>query len=182
MKSKFLNLAIILILLVPFVYANTNLEVDIPQEYSSIHSGTKIVFTTKLLSLQDLGRRDVTLKYEIINDKNVVVLTKSETVAVQTQASFVGNIQIPENLESGIYSLKITLISDSEQNPETIASFSIVKEKTQDNTKNYIYIGIIALTIIIILLLILKSKIWIKHIKLKMKIKRIVKQKLYSNK
>jgi hypothetical protein len=181
MKYKKIILAAI-ILLIPLVAAAANLEVEIPQEYHSIEPGTKLIFTTKLLQLTDIGRRDVTLKYEILNQQNQVVLTKSETVAVQTQASFVGNIDIPASVEEGTHSLKVTLISETEQNPEALATFSILSESSQTNSAIYIYAAIIAIIVVFLVLILIKSKTWTRKARLKGKIKRIVRRRLNSSK
>ena len=56
--------------------------------------------------------------------------SKSETVAVETQASFVGFLRVPENLEAGLYFLKVILTSQF-WDSESEISFDMIKEETK---------------------------------------------------
>ena len=95
------------------VVESYNLEVEVPSEYSTVLPGTKVWFTTKILNLASVGRVDVVLEYRLFDlDKNLLA-SRSETVAIETQASFVGNLEIPSNLAYGDYVLEVEMISES---------------------------------------------------------------------
>jgi hypothetical protein len=156
---------------------SSNLEVDIPSDYKQVAAGDKIWFTTKLLNLADVGRRDVTLTYKVTDNKQNVLVSKSETVAVQTQASFVGSLEIPQNAPTGDYILSVFLNSVGESRGiETQSSFRIVKNATDKKPYYYIGGGIIALVIII--LLGLRGKSLLGRIRIRRKIHRIVRKRL----
>jgi len=108
-----------------------NLKIEIPETYESVKSGENIWFTTKLLNLANQERIDVTLKYEILNSNKEIIASKSETVAVETQASFVGNLRIPKDTKKGLYFLKVVLISPNDET-SIESSFNIINEETKN--------------------------------------------------
>jgi hypothetical protein len=77
---------------------------------SKVAPGEFLPISVKLINFGEGKRVDVDVDYQIIDENNVVVFSQSETVAVETTASFVKNIQIPLDLPSGKYiaSSKIT--------------------------------------------------------------------------
>jgi hypothetical protein len=166
--------------LTPYAIISSNLEVIIPSDYQSIPPGSEIWFTTKLMNLADLGRRDVTLKYEILNENKNSIVSKSETVAVQTQASFVASLQIPADIPIGDYTLKVTLIdTNSPEDLESEASFKI-RSAEKDYTIYYYAVALL-LAFLLIILLIPKLKTRIERAKLKSKIRQIVRKKLQNS-
>ena len=77
---------------------------------SKVAPGEFLPISVKLINFGQGRRVDVDVDYQILNSNNVVVFSQSETVAVETTASFVKNIQIPLDLPPGEYiaSSKIT--------------------------------------------------------------------------
>ncbi|MBR9706427.1 hypothetical protein GOV14_05305 [Candidatus Pacearchaeota archaeon] len=157
-----------------------NLEVDLPKQYQKVPAGEDIWFTTKVLNLANKKRIDVTLKYEIYNSTNNVVISKTETVAIETQASFVGKLRISEDIKPGNYILKITLLT-STKDYETQASFRIIKNNdTQPllSTRSIFITLLIFITVAVLLILAIKSKLIIERLKIKFKIKDIIQKKV----
>lgn len=105
-----------------------NLEIELPETYETVPAGENLWFTTKLINLANPKRIDVTLKYEILDANRELKSTRSETVAVETQASFVSRIKLPKNLESGIHILKVTLYSPYGKS-ESETSFEVAEEE-----------------------------------------------------
>jgi len=64
-------------------------------------------------------RVDVTINYQILDSGGVVVLTETETVAVETTASFVKHIQIPNDLPPGKYTAFSSIIYEGQEVPAT---------------------------------------------------------------
>lgn len=134
MAKTILLLFFILFTSMVFAQDSFNLEVEIPETYEEVLAGENIWFTTKLLNLGNKDRMDVTLKYEILDINRQLKSSKSETVAVETQASFVGSLKVPGSLEKGLYFLKVILVTvDSEQDvSEAETSFNVIKEETRN--------------------------------------------------
>lgn len=100
-----------MLLLAPVVEAGFNVELELPDKYNEIEPGEKVWFTSKLLNLQNKRRLDVTLVYTLHDANDRRLASRSETVAIETQASFVGNLKTPSHLEDGSYTLRVTVKS-----------------------------------------------------------------------
>jgi pyoverdine/dityrosine biosynthesis protein Dit1 len=153
-----------------------NLKVDIPDSRASVFPGENLLFTAKVLNLANKQRIDITLKFEIKGANEKIIASKSETVAVETQASFVREIKIPEDSMPGTYTLITDLIYQDNKEAEAKNSFKV----SSKNLKKINYILIIGILTAIILLafLSLKFKKILGNIKIKLKIHNIVKNKL----
>lgn len=176
--KKIIIFSIIFVILIANALAVTsNLEVELPEQYQEIPPGNDIIFTTKVLDLADLGKRDITLRYEIIGLDGEILASRSETVAVQTQASFVGNLKVPADIEKGRYVLRVILVSETEGEVETEKSF-IVTSKKFDYSPYYPYIAIGAITVVIVLFILLKGETTLRRMFLRQRIRGIIRRKL----
>lgn len=163
----------------PHAVLSSNLEITIPADYKSITPGSELWFETKLLNLADLGKRDVTLSYEILDTNLQHITSKTETVAVQTQASFVSSLQLPMDVTPGNYFLKLTL--NDKTNQQTIESQTTftIHEEEKPKTMPYLnYIPIALAALAVILILVYQGNILLKKARLRAKIRRIIKKKL----
>ncbi len=140
-KRKLLLLSVMLALSLVFIFYSKplllltgqatkpgafSLEVEIPETYKEVLAGEDLWFTSKVLNLANTNRTDVTLKYEILDVNGELKTLKSETVAVETRASFVRDLKVPKSLEKGFYFLRVTLISPFEKS-EAETSFKVIK-------------------------------------------------------
>lgn len=151
-----------------------NVEIDLPDNYQNVNPGSEIWFTINLLNLANSQRIDVTLNYEIIDLDNKSVIHNSKTVAIETQASFVASLRVPENLPSGKYYINV-MVSSSLGESSSKSSL-LVSNSKKDFIYYYISLG--AIVILLIIFLIIKSKSLIEKIRLKIKIRKIVRDKL----
>lgn len=84
-----------------------------------------------LIKLTNFGgeqRVDVTLTYRIINQNGDVAVTSTETVAVETTASFTKIMQIPQDVKPGKYTAE-TSINYSGQNVPAVSSYQFTVER-----------------------------------------------------
>ena len=158
---------------------NFNLKVEVPTSYDSIEVGKSILFTAKVMNLANQNRVDVTLKYYLLDSGKNIIATKSETVAVETSASFVRELKIPETAKAGTYTLYTQIIYNDNKEAEGENTFRV----TRTGDKKIIYTTIIALivgilVIALLIFLILKSGKIIERIKIQMKIRKIINQKM----
>jgi hypothetical protein len=152
--------------------------ITIPQNYEKVEPNTELLTNVKLINLGGAGRVDVLMNYEIkdLNDKTI--LTKKETVAVETQANFVRTFDIPQDTLPGKYKVYVKLVYADGKEAAAEASFEIVKAENQ-KTKDYFIYGSLAVIILAILIyLSIKSKVIIERVKMKLQIRSIVKKKL----
>nr|MCK4929767.1 hypothetical protein [Nanoarchaeota archaeon] len=180
MKKIMCFLLIILCSNIILAQETFNIEIELPETYKEIPAGEELWFTIKVINLANQDRMDITLKYDILNLNKYAVTSKSETVAVETQASFVGNIEIPDNLGNGLYSLRVTLVpvASSFKESQAETSFKIVTKAEKKQLKKSVYILIAGLLgLISLIYLIHKSQPLFKKLKMSSKVKRIIKKK-----
>jgi len=152
--------------------------ITIPQNYEKVELGAELLANVKLINLGSSGRVDVLMVYEIKDVDDKPIITKKETVAVETQANFVRTFDIPQDAETGAYKIYAKIIYADGKEAAAEASFEIVKPSSQ-KTKDYLIYGSLAVIILAILIyLSIKSKVIIDRIKMKLQIRSIVKKKL----
>lgn len=158
---------------------NFNIEVSLPDSYKSVSAGQEIWFTTKVINLGSQGRMDITLTYDVIDSNNNKVSSKSQTLAVETQASFVESILLPDNLSPGKYTLKVTLSPvGSSSGAQSQTSFDVIAKKIDTQTRKNIYIFFAILSgIALFIYIIIKSKPLFRKIMIRLEVHRIVKRK-----
>lgn len=128
--------------------------VEIPDTYKVLSAGDQILTSIKLVNIGSAGRIDVYLDYEITDRQGNVVLKKRETVAVETQASFVRTFDLPENLPPGNYHLSARLTYFDGRFAESEHSFTIVepvKSSAFQKKISYVILGIAGLGLILFL-------------------------------
>jgi len=81
--------------------------------------GEFLPISVKLINFGAGRRVDVDVDYQILDSNNVVVFSQSETVAVETTASFVKNIQIPLDLPPGKYIASSKITYEGQEVPAT---------------------------------------------------------------
>ena len=102
--------AFIFLMEIAFVQGASNLEVSINDNYKDVLAGNDIWFTIKIANLEDTGRVDISLNYWISDDGNNIIAENKETMAVQTQASFVKTFNIPKDTKPGKYKININYL------------------------------------------------------------------------
>ena len=151
-----------------------NVEIDLPSSYQNVNPGTDVWFTIKLLNLDNLQRVDVTLNYDILDSNDDSIIHNSKTVAIETQASFVADLTVPENTLPGEYSLNVVVNSSL---GESLAKTSLTVSNPKTNLNIY-YIAAGIVVLILLIFIVIRSRPLIEKLKLKMKIGRIVNKKL----
>ena len=86
---------------------------------SRVAPGELLPLTVKLLNFGSNKKVDVTITYQVIDSNGDVRVTQTETVAVQTTASFIKYIQLPYSLTPGEYIATSSILYDGQQVPAT---------------------------------------------------------------
>ena len=86
---------------------------------SRVAPGEFLPISVKLINFGAGRRVDVDVDYQILDSNNVVVFSQSETVAVETTASFVKNIQISLDLPPGKYIASSKITYEGQEVPAT---------------------------------------------------------------
>jgi len=89
---------------------------------SRIAPGEFLPVSVKLVNFGSEKRVDVLVDYKILDSGGREIYSESETVAVETTASFVKRIQLPYNLKTGSYTM-ITELNYSSQEQPAVSKF-----------------------------------------------------------
>lgn len=91
--------------------------------------GEELPLQVQLLNFGTPDERvDVTLFYVVSDAEGGSIIQKTETVAVQTTASFIRNLQIPESVKSGVYYIDLTVQYKEQRFPAiSRAQFNVKK-------------------------------------------------------
>jgi hypothetical protein len=91
--------------------------------------GESLPLSTRLSNFGSNERVDVTIRYEIFDAKESLVLSQSETVAVETSASYLTHVQLPATMAPGLYSARISIIYNGQKVPATATQQFTVERK-----------------------------------------------------
>jgi len=117
-------------------------SVFVPEKYQRVQAGEMLQFQTSLKNIQKAGRQDIQLDYYI--KKNEITITHRRVLkAVETQASFLDSIKVPEETLPGIYNIEVEINEEE----SAIATF-YVKSSDVGQIRTYLIILIIAIVLV----------------------------------
>jgi len=103
-----LTLAFLLLLFI-FIFSidssNGTTVVSIPDKYKVIAPGDEILVETILDQFRFNKKTDVVVNYEVKDQDMGSILKQHQTVAIETQASFLKTIDLPQDIPTGRYTL-----------------------------------------------------------------------------
>jgi hypothetical protein len=156
LKINYIKVAVFLITLVVLVIPNSisamTVNVGIPEKYAEIKAGEKVYFESEVKWPENIGRKDLRIEYSVLNKNGEEVAYLKVLKAIETQASFMDSISIPERIEPGMYKIYMKLSDYKDFKQEVAASFNVVP--TSNETQTYLFVIIGLLTIVIIFLVI----------------------------
>ena len=178
----YLIVAFIFLMQIASVQGASNLEVTVHDNYKEVLAGNDIWFTIKIANLGNVGKVDISLNYWISDIDNSIIAENKETMAVQTQASFVRTFNIPKDAKIGKYKLNIKM--DYGDGEEVVADTSFNVVEKQIDKRIYYIIAIVAVFILVSLILIFsykKLRVLFEKLQIKIKVGKIIeKRKLYE--
>ena len=132
----------------------------VPEKYREVQGGDRLYFELTLKYPENPTRVDLRLEYKVLDNKGNVVTQAKGLKAVETQASFLEFIVLPEDMDNGPYTISIDIkdYGDLSQNVE--AGFSVARNRV-DILFNYIYIlagAVFVLMVLIIVILLRRGK------------------------
>ena len=114
-----------------------DVTLEIPKRYLEVLPGEEILGEIKLYNLGELGRIDVKVEYIIKDENNNVVTTASDTIAVETQTSFIKSVLIPKNAKYGRHMFYVRITYNSKV-ASASTFFEIVEPGISEKEKLYI--------------------------------------------
>ena len=149
MKSKII---IFILGLVIFSQLSSAISVTmhIPEKYNDVEAGERLYFEISVKYPENPTRIDLRLNYEIKDSDGNIVAQAKALKAVETQASFIDFIVLPEDIKTGIYSIDVKINDYGDLEEEVGSSFQVSANKEQ-KIMTYIYIIIIGMVFLSIL-------------------------------
>jgi len=138
------------VLAVPSLVLAMSITVGIPEKYSEVKAGEKIYFETEVKWPENVGRKDLQIEYSIKNKDNNEVAYLKVLKAIETQASFMDSISIPESIPPGMYKIIATFNDYKDLDQEAVVSFNV--GKAGNNVEKYLLIitGILGVVVLLI--------------------------------
>lgn len=149
---------IFFILIGIFVFSMVNVSslsvvVHVPEKYSEVEAGDRFYFDIEVKYPENPQRKDLRLEYEIRTIEGDLVAQAKVLKAVETQASFIDFIALPQNAESGLYTVNVKIQDYESLSEEVSSSFNVIGSKT-DQIKIYFFIifaAIVAVGILVVI-------------------------------
>ena len=132
--------------------------VHVPEKYTDVVAGERFYFEIEIKYPENPSRKDLRLNYEILKDGEVIAQSKV-LKAVETQASFMDFIVIPESTGKGLHIIKIGVSDYESLSEEVSASFQVVSAGSgQIKTYFFILLGATILVGILVVINIMIGK------------------------
>ncbi len=142
-------LFIVFFLNITYAYA-LSISVDVPEKYVEVVAGERFYFEIEIKYPENYKRKDLRIEYQIIKDGKVFEF-KNVLKAIETQASFMDFIVVPENAKNGLYTINVIISDYSKLKKEVSTSFYVTESKS---TQMLMYFLIIIATIVLSALLV----------------------------
>ena len=156
MKAKYPTLAFAILILVaaalPIPVSAMSITVGIPGKYAEVKAGESVYFETEVKWPENTSRKDLQIAYSVKDKDGKEVAYMKVLKAIETQASFMDSITIPESTVPGLYKITATITDYKDLNQDVMASFNVISSGGAIPT--YIFIVIGALSTLIIFLII----------------------------
>jgi len=125
MRNIYLLLLILLFVnLFSSVFA-LSVVVHVPEKYADVVAGERFYFEVEIIYPENPDRKDLRLEYEILTEDGDLVSQSKALKAVETQASFIDFIVIPESAQSGLYIIEVGVKDYGALSEEVSSSFHV---------------------------------------------------------
>ena len=117
-----------------------SIVVHVPEKYTDVRAGERFYFEIEIKYPENPSRKDLRLNFEILKDDEVIAQSKV-LKAIETQASFIDFIVIPESAETGLHVIKVGVSDYEVLSEEVSASFNVVRGGGQLKLYFFILLG-----------------------------------------
>src|SRR3989339_188832 len=129
-----------------------SVAVHVPEKYTDVVAGERFYFEIEVKYPENPKRKDLKLNYEIIDSDGKIIAQSKVLKAVETQASFIDFIVIPESASKGLYIIRVKIADYEDLSEEVEASFQIVGSGFgQVQIYFFIILGVLILVAILVI-------------------------------
>ena len=120
--------------------------VHVPEKYTDVVAGERFYFEIEVKYPENPQRKDLRLNYEILTQSGEIIAQSKVLKAIETQASFMDFIVIPESAENGMHIIKVRIQDYETLSEEVEASFHVTSGSSgQIKIYFFILLGVIIL-------------------------------------
>lgn len=116
------------ICVMPGVARMQDIQTDTQVSAPRIAPGESMPVRVKLSNFGSNARSDVVLTYDVISPDGKIVHTENETYAVETTASFIHTLTLPQDIVSGHYTVSVSIAYTGQKSP-AVASYPFTVER-----------------------------------------------------
>jgi len=127
-----------------------SLSVHVPEKYTDVQAGERFYFEVEIRYPENPKRKDLRFIYEIKEGNKIIAQAKS-LKAIETQASFMDFIVIPENAKKGLHTINVKIEDYKSLKEEVSTSFIISNQWDTAQLYFFVLLGIILFMGILIL-------------------------------
>jgi hypothetical protein len=162
MKNIVVIVVMALLISLASIYCVSALSVvvHVPEKYTTVQPGERFYFEIEIKYPENPQRKDLKLEYEILTKDKEVIAQSKVLKAVETQASFMDFIVIPETAKKGMHIIKIKIADYETLSEDVEASFQVVAgSESQIKLYFFILLGIIIIIgILVVVTIVLERK------------------------
>ena len=125
--------------------------VSIPKKYAEVKAGEEVYFETEIKYPENNTRKDLRIEYSVKDKDGNEVAYLKVLKAIETQASFVDSIPIPESTTPGMYKIEMKISDYKDLDQEVAASFNVTKAGNNIQTYLFIIIGLLGVIAIFVI-------------------------------
>ncbi len=118
-----------------------SIVVHVPEKYTDVIAGERFYFEIEVKYPENPLRKDLRLEYEILTQDGEVIAQSKVLKAIETQASFMDFIVIPESAKSGLHMIKVSISDYEGLSEEVSASFQVIKSGSEIKTYFFVLLG-----------------------------------------
>ncbi len=115
--------------------------VIVPEKYTDVKAGERVYFEIDLKYPENPSRKDLKLSYRVLDAGGNMIVQSKVLKAIDTQSSYVDFLVIPENTESGVYTISIGISDYDDLEKEVSASFNVTSTKSPFETYFVVLLG-----------------------------------------
>jgi hypothetical protein len=138
-------------LAMPDLVLAMSIAIGIPEKYSEVKAGEKVYFETEVKWPENVGRKDLRIEYSVKDKDGAETAYLKVLKAIETQASFMDSISIPESTPPGLYKISAEFNDYKDLSQEVVASFNVAKAGNSVEKYLFIIIGVLGIVVLLVL-------------------------------
>lgn len=121
-----------------------SIAVHVPEKYADVSPGERFYFEIEVKYPENPQRKDLRLEYEILDGDKVIAQAKV-LKAIETQASFMDFVIIPESANKGLHLVNVRVSDYDDLTEEVSTSFHVSSSLDQIKIYFFMLLGTILL-------------------------------------